>query len=138
MAEPPQRKTPCNPKVEVASSRVKIHLSLPNLVIELQVRPCSCHMPSTSIVEIASSRVLKHLPLLNQVIEHQLNPCPSCASTDKYTFHLYSRRCKLQSTKASSAVKSSNRAPGETFQRNTPSTSIVEVTSSRYKSTFQH
>lgn len=94
--------------------------------------------PSASIVEIASSRVLEHLPLLNLVIEHQVNPCPSCAVTDKYTFGLYSRSCKLQSTKAPSAVKSSNRALGETLQRNTPSTSIVQVASSRCKSTFQH
>ena len=43
MAEPLPRKTPCNPEIEVASSRVQIHLSLLNLVMELQVRPCSCH-----------------------------------------------------------------------------------------------
>ena len=43
MAEPPQRKTPCNPEVEVASSRAQIRLSLPNLAMELRVRPRSCH-----------------------------------------------------------------------------------------------
>ena len=43
MAEPPQRKTPSNSEEEVASSRVQMHLLLPNLVKELQVRPCPCH-----------------------------------------------------------------------------------------------
>ena len=55
-----------------------------------------------------------------------------------YTFCLYSRNCRLQSIRAPSLAKSSNRAPGETTQRNTPSTSIVEVTSSRYKTILQH
>ena len=43
VAEPPRRKTPCNPEVEVASSRAQIRLSLPNLAMELRVRPRSCH-----------------------------------------------------------------------------------------------
>ena len=72
-----------------------MHLLLPNLVIELQVRPCSCH-----------------------------------ATRDKHTFHLYSRTCKLQSAKATSAAKSNNRTPGETLQRNMSSASMVEVASS--------
>ena len=96
MAGPPQRNTPSNPVVEAASSRLQVHLLLPNLVIELQVRPCSCHV-----------------------------------TTEEHTFHLYSRTCKLQSTKATSTAKSNNRTPGETLQRNTPSASLVEVTSSR-------
>ena len=70
-----------------------MHLLLPNLVIELQVRPCSCQ-----------------------------------ATRDKHTFHLYSRTCKLQSAKATSAAKSNDRTPGETLQRNISS---VEVASSR-------
>ena len=138
MAEPPQRKTPCNPEVEVASSRAQIRLSLPNLVMELRVRPRSCHAtaeehtfslysrsckfqstkapsaakssnrtpgetlqrntPFASIVEVASSRVLKHLPPPNLLIELEVRPLPTCTDTEEYTFRLYSRSCKLQST----------------------------------------
>ena len=41
-AEPPQKNTCSNPVEEAASSIVQMHLLLPNQVIELQVRPCSC------------------------------------------------------------------------------------------------
>ena len=138
VAEPPQRKTPCNPEVEVASSRAQIRLSLPNLAMELRVRPRSCHAtaeehtfslysrsckfqstkapsaakssnrtpgetlqrntPFASIVEVASSRVLKHLPPPNLLIELEVRPLPTCTDTEEYTFRLYSRSCKLQST----------------------------------------
>ena len=72
-----------------------------------------------------------HLLLPNLKVELQVRPCSSYATTEEFTFHLYSRTCKLQSTKATSAAKSNNRTPGETSQRNTPSASIVEVASSR-------
>ena len=138
MAELPQRNTPSNPVVEVATSRVQMHLLVPNLVMELQVRPCSCHTtaqehtfslysrsckfqstkapsaakssnrtpgetlqrntPFASIVEVASSRVLKHLPPPNLLIELEVRPLPTCTDTEEYTFRLYSRSCKLQST----------------------------------------
>ena len=72
-----------------------------------------------------------HLLLPDVVIELQVRPCSTHVTTEELTFHLYSRTCKLQGTKATSAAKSNNRTPGETSQRNTPSASIVEVASSR-------
>ena len=72
-----------------------------------------------------------HLLLPNLIVELQVRPCSSYATTEEFTFHLYSRTCKLQSTKATSAAKSSDRTPGETQQRNMSSASKVEVASSR-------
>ena len=156
MAEPLPRKTPCNPEIEVASSRVQIHLSLPNLgtagetlllslttaeehTFSLYSRSCKFqstkapsaakssnrtpgetlqrNTPFASIVEVASSRVLKHLPPPNLLIELEVRPLPTCTDTEEYTFRLYSRSCKLQSTWAPSATKSTYRTTGESSPR---------------------
>ena len=92
----PTEETPSNPVVEVASSRVQMHLSLPNLDIR------------TAGKTLLLSRYRRGTHLC-----------------------LYSRSCKLQSTKPPSATKSSNRTPGDTSHRNTPFASVVEVASSR-------
>ena len=59
MAEPQLRKTPCNPEIEVASSIIRIHFSLPNLIMELQVRPCSCHTTAEEHIFSLYSRSCK-------------------------------------------------------------------------------
>ena len=92
----PTEETPSNPVVEVASSRVQMHLSLPNLDIR------------TAGKTLLLSRYRRGTHLC-----------------------LYSRSCKLQSTKPPSATKSSNRTPGDISHRNTPFASVVEVASSR-------
>ena len=90
--------------------------------------------PFASIVEVASSRVLKHLPPPNLLIELEVRPLPTCTDTEEYTFRLYSRSCKLQSTYAPSATKSTYRTSGESSPRAAEEhtfASIVEVASSR-------
>ena len=90
--------------------------------------------PFASIVEVASSRVLKHLPPPNLLIELEVRPLPTCTDTEEYTFRLYSRSCKLQSTRAPSPQNlpiELQVSPRPGLRRNTPFASIVEVASSR-------
>ena len=114
MAELPQRNTPSNPVVEVATSRVQMHLLVPNLVIELQVRPCSCHATakehtfSLHGIEVGCFRIQKLLPLPYLAIELQVKP-----HRGTHLLPLYSRSSKLQSTWAPSTAKSSCRTLSE-------------------------